>query len=120
MADLSNIRNSGVFIGGNSNSSITVGATGPTGNVDGAEVLRQLDTLFAKLLAGVGQLPAERAGEVASETVRLRGELARTGQDRDPGRVRALLGSLTKGVAAVAPLAGLVTDITELISRLPH
>jgi hypothetical protein len=31
-----------------------------------------------------------------------------------------LLSNLTRAVATVAPLAGMVTDITELIGRLPH
>jgi hypothetical protein len=121
MADLRNIRNSGIIVGGDvTRSTLSVGDTGSAGGDDEALVLRQVDTLLNDLLAGVGQLPAERAGVVASDTVRLKEEIARPDGDRDPGRMRALLSSLAAGVAVVAPLAEIVTDITELISRIAH
>jgi hypothetical protein len=120
MAELRNIRNTGVVVGGDvTRSTISVGGTGAASG-DEAQVLHQLDTLLNDLLAGVGRLSAERAGEVASETVLLKGEIAKPGRDRDFGRIRALLSNLTTAVAAVAPLATVVTDITELVSRLPH
>jgi hypothetical protein len=120
MAELSNITNTGVVVGGDANrSTISVGRSGPAaGGTGEVQLLHQLDTLLNDLLAAVGQLPAERAGEVASETVRLKGELVKPG--RDLGRIRVLLSSLTTAVATVAPLAGLVADITDLVSRLPH
>jgi len=120
MADLSNIRNTGVVVGGDVNrSTISVGRSGPAaGGTDEAQLLHQLGTLLNDLLAGVGQLPAERAGEVATGTVRLKGELVKPA--RDPGRIRALLSSLATAVATVAPLAEMVTDITDLVGRLPH
>jgi hypothetical protein len=119
MAELRNIRNTGVVVGGDvTRSTISVARTGSANGGDEAEVLGQLDTLLNDLLAGLGQLPAERAGEVASETVRLKTEIVKP--DRDPGRIRALLSGLTRAVATVAPLAEVVTDITELIGRLPH
>jgi hypothetical protein len=120
MAELRNIRNTGVVVGGDvTRSTISVARTGSAnGGLDEAEVLRQLDTLLNDLLAGVGQLSAERAGEVASETVRLKSEIVKP--DRDPGRIRALVSGLTRAVATVAPLAEVVTDITELVGRLPH
>jgi hypothetical protein len=101
MAELRNIRNTGVVVGGDvTRSTISVARTGSAnGGVDEAEVLGQLDTLLNDLLAGVGQLSAERAGD---------------------GRIRALLSGLTRAVATVAPLAEVVTDITELVGRLPH
>ncbi len=115
MAGLRDISNSGV--GGVTRATISVGRSGRPGGTDEARVLHQLDTLLNDLLAAVGQLPAERAGEVARETVRLKGELVKPG--RDPGRIGALLSDLTTGVATVAPLAGVVTDITDLVGRLP-
>jgi hypothetical protein len=121
MADLRNIRNTGVVVGGDvTRSAISVGFTGAADGNDEAMVLQQLDTLLNELLAGVGQLPAERAGQVASDAVRLKGEIVKPGGDRDPGRIRALLGTLAAAAASVVPLAEIVTDITELVSRLPH
>ena len=122
MADLRNITNTGVVVGGDvTRSTIRNDGTGPAaGGADPAQVLQQLDTLLNDLLAGLGQLPPERAGQVASETVRLKGEIVKPDGDRDPGRIHALLGTLTAAVATVVPLAEIVTDITELVSRLPH
>jgi hypothetical protein len=120
MTDLSNIRNSGIIVGGDvTRSTLSVGDTGSAGG-DDSLLLRQLDTLLNDLLAGVGQLPAERAGEVAGNAVRLKEEIARPDGDRDPGRMRALLRSLAAGVAVITPLAEIVTDITELVSRIAH
>jgi hypothetical protein len=124
MTELRDIKNnSGVVVGGDvSRSTISVGRTGPAGGPgqDEAQVLHRLDTLLNDLLASVGQLPPDQAGHVAGETVRLKSELVKPGRDRDPGRMRALLSSLTRAVATVAPLAGMVTDITDLIAKLPR
>ena len=120
MAELHNIRNTGSVVGSDDNgSTIPVGRTGSAaGGTSEVQVLHQLDTLLNDLLAAVGQLPAERAGEVATETVRLKGELVRPA--RDPGRIGALLSRLTTAVATVAPLAEMVSEITDLIGRLPR
>jgi hypothetical protein len=121
MAELSNIRNSGIIVGGDvTRSKLSVGDTGSAGGDDESLLLRQVDTLLNDLLAGLGQLPAERAGEVASETVRFKEEIARPDGHRDLGRVRALSRSLAAGVAVAAPLAEIVTNITELVSRIAH
>jgi hypothetical protein len=122
VAELRNIRNTGVVVGGDvTRSTISVGRTGSAdGGTDEAEVLRQLDTLLGDLLIGIGQLPAEQAGEVASATVLFKSEIVKPVRDRDPGRIRALLSGLTTAVATVAPLAEVVTDITELVGRLAH
>lgn len=120
MAELSDIQNTGVIVGGDvTGSNISVGRTGPTDRGTGeAETLRRLDTLFTDLLTSVGQLPAEQAGEVARETVQLKAEIAAA--NRDPKRVRGVLGKLTKAVAAAAPLAEIVKDITDLVTSLGH
>lgn len=120
MAELSDIRNTGVIVGGDvTGSSISVGRTGPANSgIDEAEVLRRLDTLFTDLLTGVGQLPAEQAGEAARETVQLKAEIAAA--NRDPKRIRGVLGNLTKAVAAAAPLAEIAKDITDLVTSLAH
>lgn len=100
-------------------STISVGRTGAaSGGTDEAEVLRRLGTLFTDLLAGVGQLPAEQAGEAAREAVRLKAEV--TAPDRDPRRIRGVLGNLTMAVAAAAPLAEIVKDTTDLVTSLLH
>jgi hypothetical protein len=117
MADPRNIRNSGVFIGGNnSHSPISMGGTGPAGGMDEAEVLRHIDTLFTKLLADVLQLPAEQAGAAAYQTAQLKAEV--TAPHRDPTRIQAVLGSLRGAVATAAPLVEIVKDIAELVTSL--
>jgi len=119
MADLRNIRNTGVVVGGDvTRSTISVGGTGPAGGTDEAAVLRRLDALFTDLLAGTGQLPAEQAGEAARETVLLKAAV--TAPDRDPGRVHAVLGSLTRAVSTAAPLVEIAKDIADLITSLVH
>jgi hypothetical protein len=120
MAELRNIRNTGVVIGGDVNrSTISVGRSGSAGTgTDEAEVLDQLDTLFTELLSAIGQLPAEQAGEAARDTVRLRAEVS--APDRDHARIHALAGNLAKAVAAAAPLVEIVTNIAELVTRLGH
>jgi hypothetical protein len=117
MADLSNIRNTGIFIGGNnSHSPISMGHTGPAGGMDEAEVLRRLDTLLTALLADVLRLPAEQAGAAAYQTAQLRAAV--TAPTRDPTRVQAVLGSLKGAVATAAPLVEIVKDIAELVTSL--
>jgi hypothetical protein len=117
MADPRNIRNSGVFIGGNnSHSPISMGGTGPAGGMDEAEVLRHLDTLFTKLLADVLQLPAEQVGAAAFQTAQLKAAV--TAPQRDPTRIQAVLGGLRGTVATAAPLVEIVKDIAELITGL--
>jgi hypothetical protein len=119
VADLRNVRNTGVVVGGDvTRSTISVGRTGPAGGTEEAEVLRQLDALFSELLASIGQLPAEQAGEAARDTVLLKAEVA--APDRDPRRVHAVLSSLTRAVAAAAPLVEIVKDVADLVIRLPH
>ena len=77
MTDQRNIRNSGIFIGGNnSNSPITMGGSGPVGGMDEAEVLRQLDGLFTTLLADVLRLSPEQAGTAAYQAAQLKAEAA--------------------------------------------
>jgi hypothetical protein len=116
MTDLSNIRNSGIFIGGNSNSSITVGGTGPTGSLSETEVLSQLDSLFTRLVTDILQLPPEQAGAAAYQTAELRAAV--TAPHRDPGRIQAFLVSLKGTVAVAAPLVEIVKAIAELIAEL--
>jgi hypothetical protein len=119
MAELRNISNTGVVVGGDvTRSTISVGQSGASGGVDEARLLRQLDTLFTELLGGIGQLPADQAGEAARETVQLKAEVS--APDRDPGRIRAVLGNLVKTVAAAAPLAEIAADIADLVSGLVH
>ena len=120
MAELHNIRNTGVFVGGDVNrSTISVGRTGAAGGgTDEAEVLRHLDTLFTELLSAIGQLPAEQAGEAARDTVMLKAEV--TAPNRDRARIHAIVGSLANTVAAAAPLVEVVKDIAELVTSLGH
>jgi hypothetical protein len=120
MAELHNVRNTGIIVGGDvTRSKVSVSHTGAaSGETDEAEVLRRLDTLFTDLLAGIGQLPAEQAGEAARETVRLKAEI--TAASRDSKRVRGVLGNLTTAVAAAAPLVEIVKDITDLVTSLLH
>lgn len=61
---------------------------------------------------------AEQAGEAAREAVRLKAEV--TAPDRDPRRIRGVLGNLTMAVAAAAPLAEIVKDTTDLVTSLLH
>lgn len=119
MADLRNITNSGVVVGGNvSGSRISVTSTGSAGGVDEAEVLRELDALFTELLTGVLQLPPDQVGTAAGQTAQLKAEVHAA--DRDPGRIRATLNGLMAAVAAAAPLVDVVKDITELVGKLVH
>jgi hypothetical protein len=114
-----NVRNnSGVIVGGDvKDSTITVGPTGPAGaSTDEAEVLRRLDKLVAELLAGLGQLPTERAGEAASGAVVLKREVSLS--DRNPERIRGVLRSLMKAVGTVAPLLELVKEIADPATTL--
>jgi hypothetical protein len=117
MTDQRNIRNSGIFIGGNnSNSPITMGRSGPADGMDEAEVLRQLDGLFTTLLADILRLPPEQAGTAAYQTAQLKAEVTAT--HRDPIRIRAVLGSLKGAVATAAPLVEIVKGIAELVAKL--
>lgn len=117
MTDQRNIRNSGIFIGGNnSNSPITMGRSGPTSGMDEAEVLRQLDALFTTLLADILRLPADQAGTAAYQTAQLKAEV--TAPRRDLTRIQVILGSLKGAVATAAPLAEIVKDIADLVTRL--
>jgi hypothetical protein len=119
VAELRNIANSGVVIGGNvSGSKISVTSTGPAGGVDDAEVLRELDQLFTELLSGILQLPPDQVGTVASQTAQLKEEVHAA--DRDPGRIRATLSGLMAAVATAAPLVDVVKDIAELVAQLVH
>lgn len=120
MPELSNVHNSGVIVGGSvTGSTIAVGSTGPvSASTDEAEVLRRIDNLVAELLAGVGQLPAAQAGEAASGAVQLREEVSTP--DRNPERIRGVLGKLGNAVGAAAPLIGIVKDITDLVTSLLH
>lgn len=119
MAELSNIRNTGVIVGGDvTRSTISVGETGSAAGPDEAQLLRQLDAVIGELLAGVGLLPAEQAGLAARDVVALRAEVSAT--ERDSGRIRAGLSRLTAAVSAAAPLAELAADIAEIVSRLVH
>jgi hypothetical protein len=119
VAELRNITNSGVVVGGNvRDSRISVSHTGPAGGVDEAEVLRELDELFTELLTGVLQLPPDQVGTAAGQTAQLKAEVHAA--DRDPGRIRAALTGLMTAVAAAAPLVEIVKDIAELAGQLVH
>lgn len=119
MAELRNITNSGVVVGGDvTRSTISVGRSGPAGGAGEAELLSQLNALFTDLLAGLGELPAEQAGTVARQAVELKTAL--TAPERDHKRVHAVLGSLQAAVVTAAPLAEIVKDVTDLVSRLLH
>jgi hypothetical protein len=116
MTDQRDIRNSGIFIGGDdSHSPITMG-TGPAGGLDEAEVLRQFDALFTRLAAEVLRLPAEQAGTAAFQAARLKAEV--TAANRDPTRIQSVLGGLRAVVATAAPLAEIVKSIAELVTGL--
>lgn len=110
--------NSGVIVGGDvKDSAITVGPTGPAAaSTDEAELLRRLDRLITELLTGLGQLPAEQAGEAASGAVLLKHEVSQA--DRDPERVRGVLRGLRQAVGTAAPLVELVKDIAALVTGL--
>jgi hypothetical protein len=119
MADLRNIRNTGIVVGGDvTRSTLSVGHTGSAAGPDEAEVLRQLDTLFTELFTAIGQLPPEQAGEAARDTALLKAEV--TAAQRDPGRIHAVLGSLGRAVATAAPLVEVVKDIADLVATLVH
>ena len=119
MAELHNITNSGVVVGGNvTKSRISVSGTGAAGGVDEAAVLRELDELFTELLSGVLQLPPDQVAAAAGQAAQLKAELHAA--DRDPGRIRATLSGLMTAVAAAAPLVDVVKDIAELVTTLVH
>jgi hypothetical protein len=117
MTDQRNIRNSGIFIGGNnSHSPITMGRTGPADGLDDAEVLRQFDALFTRLAAEVVRLPAEQAGTAAYRAAQLQAEVSAA--NRDPRRIQSVLGALQVAAATAAPLAEIVKDMAELLTNL--
>lgn len=119
MAELRNITNSGVVVGGNvTRSRISVSRTGAAGGVDEAEVLRELDELFTELLSGVLQLPPDQVATAAGQTAQLKAEVHAA--ERDPGRIRATLHGLMAAVATAAPLVDVVKDIAELVGKLVH
>lgn len=119
MAELHNITNSGVVVGGNvTKSRISVSRTGAAGGVDEAEVLRELDELFTELLSGVLQLPPDQVAAAAGQTAQLKAAVHAA--DRDPGRIRATLTSLMAAVATAAPLVDIAKDIADLVGKLVH
>jgi hypothetical protein len=119
VAELRNITNSGVVVGGSvRDSRISVTSTGPAGAVNEAEVLRELDGLFTELLSGVLQLPPDQVGTAAGQTAQLKAEVHAA--DRDPGRIRATLNGLMAAVATAAPLVDVVKDIADLVGQLVH
>ena len=85
-------------------------------NVSNSGVLRRLNQLVTELLASLGQLSAEQAGETASSAVLLKQEVSLP--DRNPERIRGVLRSLMKAVGTVAPLIELVKEITDLATSL--
>ena len=117
MANFSNSRNEGVMIGGNAeNSSITVNRAAPAGGVDEAEVLRQLNELFTRLVTDALQLSPQQAGAAAQQAAELKAAV--TAPQRDRSRIAAALGALKGTVATAAPLAEMAAAIAELVGHL--
>jgi hypothetical protein len=128
MTEGNNVRfrgvNKGIFVGHSvQDSTLTVGSSGAAGEetADSGddEALRRLEELVSALLERLpGQLPSEQATAVKEDVERLRTELA--APERDGNRLRSILGKLGSAVAAAAPLAELVKNITDLITGLLH
>ncbi len=117
MADLHNIRNTGVFVGGdNNNSPITMNQAGPDRGMTETEVLHQVNALLAELLTATLQLPTGQAREAAAQSVQLKAEV--TAPTRDAGRIQAVLGSLRAAVSTAAPLLEIVKEIADLLTGL--
>lgn len=116
MAELRNVRNSGVIVGGNvSGSTISAGATGP---VTEAAALQRLSELLRSLPERAEELPDDQAAEVAGEAMRLKKQLAVP--ERDSGRIRATVTKLVAVAGAAAPVAEIVREIADLVSSVLH
>lgn len=117
MAENRNIRNSGVYVGGDvTDSTISVGGTGP---VSEAETLRHLHELLIGLPEkAMRHLDEDRAVAISGEAARLEMQLA--APERDPGRIRATVSKIAAAAAAAAPVADIARQISDLVASLPH
>ena len=116
MAELRNVRNTGVVVGGNvSGSTISVGAAGSPSEV---AVFQRLSELLGSLPDRAEELPDDQAVEVAAEAMRLKKQLA--APERDSGRIRATLGKLVSVAGAAAPVAEVIKEIADLVTSVVH
>jgi hypothetical protein len=120
MAEMRDIRNSGIIVGGNvADSRLAVGKSGSVdGAVDDAELLKEIDELLSSLVSRAENLPEEQAAAVASDAMRLKQRL--TAKEEDRGKIREALNKLISTAAGIAPLAEFVAAMTELATRLVH
>ncbi|MGH3167235.1 MAG: hypothetical protein ACRDN0_15265, partial [Trebonia sp.] len=114
MPNLSNIRNSGVFIAGDKNK-VTVGKQG--GATD-AELLEEINELLIELLKGVRQLPTEQRAYVRAEIMEVQGELEEPSPDK--AKISRALDKLRPALSVAAPLLEIAQDITHLVTELAH
>jgi hypothetical protein len=117
MTGFRNVHNSGIIIGGNvENSAISADRT--TAGATEDEVLDRIDDLVADLLKNARLLPPENRTVVRSEAAALQDEL--DAPQRDPARIKGKLAALQVAAAAVAPVAEIVKNITDLATHLIH